>query len=110
MSERDNFAGGFFTGALVGGVVGGIIGVLLTSRLSNETAEADGFNLSEEKPSKKKRPLTSADEQSMEIARRGLEDKIAQLNDAIDDVRQQLGSVNGQPHHHNSEESLTQDS
>ena len=31
----------------------------------------------------------------MEVARRGLEDKIAQLNDAIDDVRQQLGTVNG---------------
>jgi hypothetical protein len=31
----------------------------------------------------------------MEVARRSLEDKIAQLNDAIDDVRQQLGGVNG---------------
>jgi hypothetical protein len=31
----------------------------------------------------------------METARLGLEDKISQLNQAIDDVRQQLGSVNG---------------
>ena len=34
-------------------------------------------------------------EQSIEVARRSLEDKIAQLNDAIDGVRQQLGHVNG---------------
>ncbi|KEI66439.1 hypothetical protein A19Y_1379 [Planktothrix agardhii NIVA-CYA 126/8] len=32
---------------------------------------------------------------NMETARLGLEDKISQLNQAIDDVRQQLGSVNG---------------
>jgi hypothetical protein len=43
----------------------------------------------------KKRQLRAATEQNMEVARRGLEDKIAQLNDAIDDVRQQLGTVNG---------------
>jgi hypothetical protein len=33
----------------------------------------------------------------IEAARRGLEDKIAQLNEAIDDVRQKLGGVNGTP-------------
>jgi len=39
-------------------------------------------------------------EEGMEVARRSLEDKIAQLNLAIDDVRQQLGSVqeNGSDH------------
>lgn len=31
----------------------------------------------------------------MEMARRSLEDKIAQLNATIDEVRQQLGNVNG---------------
>jgi hypothetical protein len=31
----------------------------------------------------------------MENARRSLEDKIAQLNATIDEVRQQLGNVNG---------------
>jgi hypothetical protein len=34
-------------------------------------------------------------EEGMEAARLGLEAKIAQLNDAIDDVRQQLGYING---------------
>ena len=33
-------------------------------------------------------------EDHMETARLSLEDKIAQLNQAIDDVRQQLGTVN----------------
>ena len=33
-------------------------------------------------------------EESVETARHSLEDKIAQLNLAIDDVRQQLGNVN----------------
>jgi prefoldin subunit 5 len=41
----------------------------------------------------RKRELNS--EESIEAARRSLEDKIAQLNTAIDDVRQQLGKVNG---------------
>jgi hypothetical protein len=31
----------------------------------------------------------------MESARLGLEAKIAQLNEAIDEVRQQLGGING---------------
>ena len=36
----------------------------------------------------------SSDER-MEVARRGLEDKISELNAAIEEVRQQLGSSNG---------------
>jgi hypothetical protein len=36
-------------------------------------------------------------EESIELARHGLEDKIAQLNLAIDDVRQQLGTVKASP-------------
>jgi hypothetical protein len=36
-----------------------------------------------------------ADEESIEAARLALEDKIAQLNAAIDEVRQQLGGING---------------
>ncbi|HEY9737679.1 MAG TPA: hypothetical protein V6D06_15400 [Trichocoleus sp.] len=94
MSQQDNFAGGFVTGALFGGVVGGIIGALAASRLKP----------SEDTPnnrlSGREQPLDSFDdatEENMELARRRLEDKIAQLNEAIDDVRQQLGGINGYP-------------
>jgi gas vesicle protein len=89
MSQQDNFFGGFVLGTIVGGVVGGIAGVLVSSRLAQEE---DGLKKMEGKANKNLKPPT---EQTIEVARRGLEDKIAQLNDAIDDVRQQLGAVNG---------------
>ena len=86
MSQQDNFAGGFFTGAVVGGIIGGIIGALATAKI-----KGSGGNNGDEGELR----LDEATEASMESARRGLEDKIAQLNFAIDDVRQQLGGVNG---------------
>jgi hypothetical protein len=97
MSQQDHFSGGFIVGAIVGGVVGGIFGVALATRKTPPIAtEADP---KVPRPTRRRplrvpseAPLT---EQSMEVARQGLEDRIAQLNDAIDDVRQQLGSVNG---------------
>jgi gas vesicle protein len=98
MSQQDNFVGGFLTGAVVGGVVGGIVGVLVTSRLNKSDADGseESFSKLEDKTGKaRKRQLKAPTEQSIEMARRGLEDKIAQLNDAIDDVRQQLSGVNG---------------
>lgn len=100
MSQQDNFAGGFITGALFGGVVGGIIGALAASRL--KLPEVDSGN----RLSGREQPLDSFDdatEENMELARRRLEDKIAQLNEAIDDVRQQLGGINGHPHGYTQE-------
>ncbi|GAB4379262.1 MAG: hypothetical protein Kow00121_33060 [Elainellaceae cyanobacterium] len=100
MSQQGNFIGGFLLGTVVGGVVGGIAGVLVTSRINQaELSEVEG-NLPKldkklENKGNKKRPLKVSTEQDIELARRGLEDKIAQLNEAIDDVRQQLGAVNG---------------
>lgn len=85
MSQQDNFFGGFWVGAIVGGVVGGVLGVLVAPRLSRHDSPE----------SKKGERSLALSEQSGEDSRRGLEDKIAQLNDAIDDVRQQLGGVNG---------------
>lgn len=95
MGQRDNFLGGFLAGAIAGGVVGGILGVLVTSKMSNDSDASDEAFSTLEGKGGKKRAFGPAAEQSIEVARRGLEDKIAQLNDAIDDVRQQLGSVNG---------------
>lgn len=107
MSQPGNFLGGFLLGTVVGGVVGGVIGTLATARL----AQSDPQKLDGSKPEAKagkKRPLkASSSEQSMEGARRGLEDKIAQLNEAIDDVRQQLGAVNGTVKESERERSIT---
>lgn len=100
MSQRDGFAVGFLAGSLVGGVVGGILGTLLASRINNETPDTEtpilNTDLGELKVDKNnKRHLESSSEQRIEVARRSLEDKIAQLNQTIDEVRQQLGNVNG---------------
>lgn len=93
MSQPGNFLGGFLLGTVVGGVVGGVVGTLAASRLPQSDRKLESGKA--EIKAAKKRQLKASPEQSMEVARRGLEDKIAQLNDAIDDVRQQLGTVNG---------------
>lgn len=91
MSQQDNFGTGFILGAIVGGVVGGIVGAVAASR-RKESLDAE--NLENLPESKNERFETDAD---IEKARRRLEDKISQLNLAIDDVRHQLGNVNGVP-------------
>jgi phage tail tape-measure protein len=99
MSQQDNFASGFFLGAIVGGVVGGALGALLVQRLNDDSTEEPllkSESSSQTKPTKaRRRSLRASSEQNIELARQSLEDKIAQLNTAIDDVRQQLGNVNG---------------
>ncbi|MFB2838656.1 hypothetical protein [Floridanema evergladense] len=100
MSQRDGFAVGFLAGSVVGGVVGGVLGALLASRISNQASETEtptlNANQSEAKAEKsKKRQMESASEPRIEMARRSLEDKIAQLNQTIDEVRLSLGNVNG---------------
>ncbi len=101
MSQQDNFSTGFLLGAVVGGVVGGVLGSILVKRLPNDEVMVEKSDrLPEVKPAK--RPLRSApvNQEERELAnsdtaRRSLEDKIAQLNDAIDDVRDQLKRVSG---------------
>ena len=86
MSQRDGFGSGFVIGSIVGGVIGGVLGTLLTSRSSQESVEEKFIE-----PGKQMKFTT---EEGMEMARHNLEDKIAQLNSAIDEVRQQLETVN----------------
>lgn len=90
MSNREGFTSGLMIGATLGSLVGGVLGVVLTSRMSGENS---ANQLIDGKKTKNK--SNQPDAESMEMARLSLEDKIAQLNQAIDDVRQQLGSVNG---------------
>ncbi|MBE9007813.1 hypothetical protein IQ259_22795 [Fortiea sp. LEGE XX443] len=103
MSQRDGFASGFLAGALFGGVVGGVLGALITSRLDAELNTEEEAKLSngvvEPKKTSAKRRMRASEtgDVEMETARRSLEDKIAQLNATIDEVRQQLGNVNGSP-------------
>ncbi len=103
MKERDGFASGFFAGAIFGSVVGGIVGTLVASRRDPELAAEQELQMSvgsieARKASTAKRRQMKAnvgEGMEMEMARRSLEDKIAQLNATIDEVRQQLGNVNG---------------
>ncbi len=87
--QQDNFMGGFLLGTIVGGVLGGLTGVLASSRIANRES-VQGGRAGESDSS---RTIKHTSGRSIESTRRSLEDKIAQLNEAIDDVRQQLNSV-----------------
>lgn len=100
MSQRDGFASGFFAGAILGSVVGGIVGSLITRRdleliEGEEPQLTDSLVEAGKKPNILRRRLSkaAAENQNMETARLNLEDKIAQLNATIDEVRKQLGNV-----------------
>jgi gas vesicle protein len=86
MNRRNGFGSGFILGSIVGGVVGGILGTLLATREKQQEASV-------KQSLQQGREVAFNPEESIEVARRSLEDKIAQLNLAIDDVRQQLNSV-----------------
>lgn len=100
MSQRDGFTGGFLAGVVVGGLVGGVLGALVAAQRNSDSNETEQSLLNSGTPETKAvkgRKSRLKAEESIEAARRSLEDKIAQLNTAIDDVRQQLGTVNGNP-------------
>ncbi|MGB3491830.1 MAG: hypothetical protein WBA57_03815 [Elainellaceae cyanobacterium] len=104
MSQQDNFFGGFVVGTLFGGIVGGVAGAFVMSRInSGETREG-----AEGEAEKKKSPDLMNDS-DIELARRSLEDKIALLNEAIDDVQHQLGGVNGVSSNDNGEQAIAKD-
>ncbi|MCG6134241.1 MAG: hypothetical protein MET45_06210 [Nostoc sp. LLA-1] len=115
MSQRDGFASGFFAGAIFGSVVGGVLGAVIVSRrdgelMAEEETELINGQKGTKKVSAKRRQIIASDDEDMEMARRSLEDKIAQLNATIDEVRQQLGNVNGSSTQSVNDRSLTQDS
>lgn len=95
MGNQDGFTGGFWLGTLLGGAIGAAVGVTLgakyAQRLTDHDDEPD--DVLETDPAEL--PEDPRSETRIEYARQGLEDKIAQLNDTIDDVRRQLGSHNG---------------
>ena len=87
MSQQNGFGSGFILGTVVGGVVGGLLGTVLANRSERQALKPEESRL------QNSREISFSNEESIELARHGLEDKIAQLNLAIDDVRQQLGTV-----------------
>jgi gas vesicle protein len=93
MSNRDGFSGGFWLGTLVGGVVGGIVGASIANQRANRLdAETDSGRFSSDRG--EKRPFKSSRTRTfdrMELARRSLDDKISDLNNAIDSVRSSIG-------------------
>lgn len=106
MSQQDNFFGGFVLGTLFGGIVGGVAGAVVASRISS----SESSDKSETLASPKRQNLDLSSEQGIEAARRSLEDKIARLNEAIDDVQHQLEGVegvNGGMQHDNGEQTLS---
>jgi uncharacterized protein HemX len=86
VSQKEGFTGGFLVGALLGSLVGGVVGALVANRSNQKPAE-------ETAKLPASTPISLGTEEEMEQARRNLENKIAQLNCAIDDVRQQLENV-----------------
>ncbi|ACA99677.1 MULTISPECIES: hypothetical protein [Cyanophyceae] len=100
MSQRDGFGTGFLLGTIFGGVVGGIAGAIAASKVKDNRAPRQTEWSEEEEP------LSFDTEEGMEMARRSLENKIAQLNGAIDDVRQQMTVL----HPHNGQEPLNPNS
>lgn len=91
--SNNNFATGFFLGSLVGGVVGGILGATLANR-RNDNLDSDEFLNGNAPNQLKNSDLDFRADAEIEAARRRLESKIAQLNETIDDVRDQLGTMN----------------
>lgn len=103
MSNRNGFTGGFFAGAIFGSVVGGVLGSLLATRSRQNGPKDDN---SRNRLPERDNNNTVLNPENMESARRNLEDKIAQLNDTIDDVREQLHVVNRQEQHPSSDRPL----
>jgi len=78
MSEKDNFGSGFLLGTIIGGVVGGVIGAIATKKASE---------MGDNAKSNSEKNIYVNSQENIENSRLSLEEKINQLNHAIDDVR-----------------------
>ncbi|NJL97398.1 MAG: hypothetical protein HC924_00460 [Synechococcaceae cyanobacterium SM2_3_2] len=110
MAQKEgDFLGGFVIGAVVGGIVGGVIGAALVPRLlkrgSHKVAgeRTDPWQQTQSPTPEKNTSrrvsarLQAADDVAIAQARKTLEEKIAQLNEAIQDTRAQLLVQDSQP-------------
>jgi len=83
MSDKNNFGTGFILGTIVGGILGGVIGSIVASR--SQSANPNGS-----KKGGKQEYFNSLDESQEENTRITLEEKINQLNRAIDEIKLDL--------------------
>jgi hypothetical protein len=97
MSDRNGFSSGFWLGTLVGGVVGGIVGSVIVGANNQRDEEQMDSDLLPDRG--QKRPLKSSRLRTtdrMEMARQSLDDKISELNNAIDAVRSSVSNVSNE--------------
>ncbi|GAA0172881.1 hypothetical protein Leryth_016316 [Lithospermum erythrorhizon] len=80
-SSSSSFVGGF----ILGGIVVGTLGAVFAPQISNALAGADKKDLMRKLPK-----FIYDEEKALEKQRKKLNEKIAQLNSAIDDVSNQL--------------------
>jgi hypothetical protein len=85
-NEDDSFIDGVLIGAVVGTLVGGILGVLLAPRRRTLPATPPETETSPEIAVE----MPESTNGSIESARRGLEEKLEQLNQAIEATRTKL--------------------
>ena len=95
MGQQSSFVGGFLLGTLLGAALGGVVGALSASRRQSTRPSGKSLGVGLDQANLTFGEFEADEEDSMESARLGLEAKIAQLNEAIDEVRQQLGGING---------------
>jgi gas vesicle protein len=79
-TQEDRFGDGLIVGMLFGGILGGLAGLYYASR-SKPTLEEVQKNT----------------EQALGDAQRTLDEKITQLNSAIESARERLSSLEGRP-------------
>ena len=72
----DGFGKGLLVGTLLGGLMGGLLGVIVANRLNGES-----------------RPQVGKAKDAEDNLRQNLEEKISQLNETIDQVRDQLAQA-----------------
>ncbi|KAL3677493.1 hypothetical protein R1sor_027441 [Riccia sorocarpa] len=91
-------AGDFLAGFLIGGALFGAIGYLIAPTVNKTlaaVAEKEKEDIEDEGPPKKLPKYADDDDEGLEKTRKNLNDKIAQLNAAIDDVSAQLRADDG---------------
>jgi hypothetical protein len=94
-SDNDRFGGGFLAGSIFGSITGGLLGAWIATKLSNRLSPASQTDDSSSPTQPRQPSFMGGNDLEMEDARQSLEEKISQLNSAIDQAREQLSEVNG---------------